>query len=50
MASAYTGTCLMPPVFGLIANRIGVFLFPFYLLMILLLMIFMHERMLKQTA
>lgn len=31
MASAYVGTCLMPPVFGLIANHISVSLLPLYL-------------------
>lgn len=49
MASAYVGTCLMPPLFGLIAANIGVFLFPFYLLLILALMIMMHEKHLKRT-
>lgn len=47
MASAYVGTCLMPPLFGLIANHITVSLFPFYLLVILVLMICMHETLLK---
>lgn len=47
MASAYVGTCLVPPLFGLIANHITVSLFPFYLLAILILMIFMHETLLK---
>ena len=49
MASAYVGTCLMPPVFGLIANHISVSLLPLYLLLILALMVFMHERLLKVT-
>lgn len=49
MASAYVGTCLMPPLFGLIANHITVSLFPFYLLAILALMIFMHEALLKSS-
>lgn len=49
MASAYTGTCLMPPVFGFLANHIGISLFPFYLLAILLLMAVMHERMLLKV-
>ena len=39
MASAYLGTCLMPPVFGLIANHISVALLPVYLLAILALML-----------
>ena len=49
MASAYVGTCLMPPVFGLVANHIGSFLFPFFLLLILLLMAIMHQRMLSKV-
>ena len=47
MASAYVGNCLMPPLFGLIANHITASLFPFYLLAILALMVFMHETLLK---
>lgn len=50
MASAYTGTCLMPPLFGLIANHISVALFPVFLLAILLLMVFMHRNMLRKVA
>lgn len=50
MASAYVGTCLMPPLFGLIANHITVSLFPFYLLAILILMVFMHEALLKNSG
>ena len=50
MASAYVGTCLMPPVFGLIASRISVSLLPFYLLVILVLMVFMHEKLIRKTA
>ncbi len=50
MASAYIGNCLMPPLFGLIANHITVALFPFYLLVILILMIFMHEMLLKTAG
>lgn len=45
MASAYIGTCLMPPLFGLIANYISVALFPVYLLVILALMIVMYEML-----
>ena len=47
MASAYVGTCLMPPLFGLIAEHITVALMPAYLLAILVLMVFMHEQLLK---
>ena len=49
MASAYVGTCLMPPVFGVIANHISVALLPLYLLLILALMAGMYERLLKRT-
>ena len=47
MASAYIGSCLMPPLFGLIANHIHVALLPVYLLLILGLMVWMHEKMLS---
>ena len=49
MAFAYIGTCLMPPVFGLIANHISIALFPVFLLAILVLMYIMHEKMLKKV-
>ena len=49
MASAYIGTCLMPPLFGLIADHISPALFPPYLLAILALMAWMYERMLSQV-
>lgn len=45
MASAYIGICCMPPLFGLLANHIGVFLLPWYTGTILLLMIFMSEQL-----
>ena len=50
MASAYVGTLLLPPLFGLIAGRIGAWTMPIYLLAILALMVWMHERMLKKVA
>ena len=49
MAFAYIGTCLMPPIFGLIANHINISLFPVFLLAILILMFLMHERLLKKV-
>ena len=49
MACAYTGSCLMPPLFGLIANHITVSLFPWYLMIFLVLMAVMHEKMIKKT-
>ena len=50
MASAYIGNCLMPPLFGLIANHIHVALLPVYLLLILGLMVVMHEKMLRAIS
>ena len=50
MASAYVGTCLMPPLFGLIANHISITLFPAYMLALLILMAVMHELLTKKTA
>ncbi len=49
MAAAYVGTCLMPPVFGLIANHISASLLPLFLLAILGLMAFMHEKLLRKS-
>lgn len=43
MASAYTGTCLMPPFFGLLAQHIGVYLFPIFIGIILVVAVLMHE-------
>lgn len=48
MASAYVGTCLMPPLFGLIAGHLSVALLPVYLLVFLILMFAMHESMLNK--
>ena len=49
MASAYMGSTLMPPLFGLIANHISVGLYPVYMTAILLLMAVMHERVVAAT-
>ena len=45
MASAYIGVCVMPPVFGIIANHISVSLLSIYVGGITLLMIFMCEKL-----
>ena len=50
MASAYAGNCLMPPLFGLIANHIQVSLLPLYLFLILILMVLMHESLLRTCS
>lgn len=49
MASAYVGSCLMPPVFGLLANHISASLLPWYLLVIMLLMVIMYTNVIKKT-
>ena len=46
MACAYVGTCIMPPVFGLIANHLTVAFLPIFLLSILVLMFYMYEKLL----
>ncbi len=50
MASAYVGNLVMPPLFGLLANNITPALFPFYLLVLLVLMVFMHEQLVRKTS
>ena len=47
MASAYVGNCLMPPLFGIIANHISISLLPFYLLLLIAGLIIMHENLCK---
>lgn len=44
-ASAYVGTALMPPLFGLIANHISIALMGLYLLVMLMLMILSHRKL-----
>ena len=50
MASAYLGTLLMPPVFGLIANHVSIGLMPVYMAAILSLMIVMCEKLNRKCA
>ena len=49
MASAYIGTCALPPLFGFIADRFGISLLPVYVLLFCLLMIASHERLVRLT-
>ena len=49
MASAYTGTSLMPPLFGALAARTSIRFFPLYLLVLLVLMILSHEKLVRST-
>jgi len=50
MASAYVGNLVMPPLFGLLASNVTPALFPFYLLVLLVLMVFMHEQLVRKTS
>ena len=50
MAFAYVGTCLMPPVFGVLGQHISFGLYPVFLMAILILMVVMAERMHRVTA
>lgn len=43
MASAYIGTTVIPPLFGLIGNAVGFTIMPIYLLIFVILMITMTE-------
>lgn len=50
MASAYVGICVMPPLFGILAEHITMALFPVYLLVLLVLMAAVHERLLQKCG
>ena len=50
MACAYVGSCLMPPVFGLLAQHITAALYPYFLAVILVLMVVMAESLHRRTA
>lgn len=50
MASAYCGTTFMPPVFGIFANHIGVYLFPFFLLGFALIGLTFTEILFRKKA
>ena len=44
MASAYVGICIMPPIFGAIADWVGIWIFPVFLLVIAAIMYICHDR------
>lgn len=50
MASAYVGNCLMPPLFGLLADHITPALLPLHLALILAVMMLTHEKLIRETA
>lgn len=43
MASAYVGTTFMPPVFGMLADVVGIGCYPIFLAVFLVLMVVMLE-------
>jgi fucose permease len=50
MACAYAGSLAMPPLFGLLAQHISIALYPWYLLVLLALMVAMHEILRHKVA
>ena len=48
MACAYVGSCIMPPIFGLVAAHISLALLPVYLFGVLALMVVMHEKLVRK--
>ena len=44
MASAYVGICVMPPIFGFVADLVGIWVFPIFLLVIAAVMYICHDR------
>ena len=50
MAAAYTGTTLLSPLFGVLAQNITMQLYPWALLIMLLLMVVLSEQLHKKTA
>ena len=50
MAAAYTGSTLLSPLFGVLAQNITMKLYPFVLLLMLVLMTFFSEQLHRKTA
>ena len=50
MASAYLGTCLLPPLFGFIGERFGMGLLPWFILLVLAGMYIMYEKLLRAAG
>ena len=50
MAFAYTGSMLMPPLFGLLAQNVSITLFPWFLLACLVIMVVMHESLRRKCG
>ena len=47
MATAYVGSTFMPPLFGVISKFVGFEILPYFLLMLMLLMLVMTEKVNK---
>ena len=45
MACAYVGTMIMPPLFGTLSELVGIWLYPWYLLIITGVMVAMVEKL-----
>ena len=50
MAFAYIGTLALPPLFGIIAQYLGITLLPYYLLVFLVMMFLLHRAVMKKTG
>jgi len=50
MASAYTGSTFMPPVFGFLADRLSIGFYPVYLILFLIMMVVMTEWLNRVVA
>ena len=50
MATAYVGNLAMPPLFGLLADRVSPALYPLFLLALLVPMAVMHRQLVHKTA
>ena len=50
MACAYIGSCFMPPLFGIIANRISAGILPVFISALLIVMFAVMEKLNKIKA
>jgi hypothetical protein len=44
MACAYTGSALMPPLLGLLAQYLNITIYPYFLLLLVITMVGLSER------
>ncbi|MBR7927107.1 MFS transporter [Aerococcaceae bacterium zg-ZUI334] len=47
MASAYLGTLVMPPIFGWLGQGVGMWILPFFILVIAIIMVIMIQRFIQ---